>query len=102
MKSCYTCQFYGKCNVSTYKCKDWVKYSGGEVCLSVEGFNIAWLTANDIYIFRHFDHSIMRKRLSDNAEYLSGETVEKVIGDKESKIHDNSIEEIKHEKTERQ
>ena len=71
--TCYTCNFYGKCQVQNKTCADWIPWDGETIVLNLEAFNGLWIGLHKKW-FEKYPKQLLDKRFGQIKLYLAGET----------------------------
>lgn len=92
---CYTCQYYGMCNVHNESCSDHtdVNILTLPAIFNIAEFNTKWLRLHDKW-WRRFDREVMNIRKVRLTEFLSGRKPEVVLEEMEKQMKDAVEEEV--------
>jgi len=99
MNTCFTCNFYGKCDVRVKTCPDWTAWDKSTIVLNLDAFNGLWLGLHKKW-FERYPRSLLNKRRKVIKLYLSGETESQIINRLSTEITNNLLEVLDAQKEE--
>lgn len=92
-KTCYTCNFYGKCAVQVKSCNDWKEWDNETVVLNLEAFNGLWIGLHKKW-YERYPQELYDERMKTISLYLAGETEKQITERLSSSISEEIIKEL--------